>query len=67
MIKCEALKDFRFSRFNELQNIKRYSRDEIGMVFEKDRFECSKEIVKYLSGENPEGEKVIQIIEVDEK
>ena len=54
MIKCEALDDFRFSRFNELKNIERkdLKKNEINMIYKGDKFECSDDIADYLDKNN---------------
>lgn len=64
MIKCEVIKKFGFSRFNELKNIKRKSIEVKDTLLVGDTFECSKEIADYLLGDNPIKEVVVKVIEV---
>ena len=65
MIKCEVIKRFSLERFGELKNIERASakKDE-GELYVGDRFECDKEIVDYLNGNNVYGKSFIKILEV---
>ncbi len=65
MIKCEVIKDFTLKRFNELKNIKRKSFDTKGKLYIGDTFECDEDMVKYLTGNNDEGEVVVKVIEVE--
>jgi len=66
MIKCEAIEDFNLKDFDKLQNIKRNSPKNIrGKLYKGDKFECDTHMVKYLSGQNDEGKKVIKVIEVE--
>lgn len=64
MIKCEAVKDFRIERFDELENIVRKNVEVKGKIFEGDTFECSENMAEYLTGNNPLSEVVAKIIEV---
>lgn len=64
MIKCEAIKEFTLSRFDELKNIKRNNYDEKGRLYVKDTFECSKELAEYLLGNNQNNDIVVKIIEI---
>ena len=52
MIRCEVVKEFTLSRFDELKNIKRNNYDEKGRLYAKDTFECDKELAEYLLGNN---------------
>ena len=65
MIKCEVVKGFNLKNFNDLKNIKRKSLNTQGKLFVGDVFECSEEMVDYLSGNNPLKEAVIKVIEVE--
>ena len=67
MIKCEVVKGFNLKNFNDLKNIKRKSLNTQGKLFVGDVFECSEEMVDYLSGNNPLKEAVIKVIEVEPK
>lgn len=64
MIKCETIKEFTLKKFDELQNIKRISKNQVGKLFVGDTFECSKEMADYLTGNNQNGEVVVKIIEI---
>lgn len=65
MIKCEVIKKFGFSRFNELEHIERKSIDLKDTLLVGDTFECTKEIADYLLGDNPIKEAVVKVIEVE--
>ena len=64
MIKCETIQEFTLEKFDELQNIKRISKNQVGKLFVGDTFECSKEMADYLTGNNKNGDVVVRIIEV---
>ena len=66
MIKCEVIKDFTLEKFDELKNIVRYNpnKKEIGRLYEKDIFECTEEMGKYLTGNNNVKKIVVKILEV---
>lgn len=66
MIKVEVINDdFTLERFDELKNIQRKSREEKGKLFIGDTFECTKEMVDYLTGNNPLNKVVVKVIEVE--
>lgn len=65
MIRCEVIKDFTLTKFNELKNIKRKKFDTKGKLYIGDTFECDEDMVKYLTGNNDEGEVVVKVIEVE--
>lgn len=64
MIKCEVIKEFTLKKFNELKNLKRKRIERDGKLNVGDIFECTKEMAEYLTGNNPENEQVVRIIEV---
>lgn len=64
MIKCQAVKDFTLSRFNELKNIERRKNEGEGKIFVGDKFECPEDLAKYLNGGNDQKQVVIKILEV---
>ena len=64
MIKVEAIQQFTLSKFNEITNIKRKSIDVEGEIFVGDTFECTKDMVDYLTGKNEQGYVVVKVIEV---
>lgn len=55
MIKVEVLKPFHLGKFKELKNIVRYNKakNTDGYLYEKDTFECTEEMAKYLTNETP--------------
>lgn len=63
-IKCEAIIEFTLSKFNEITNIIRKNASKEGMLYKGDIFECTKEMAKYLTGENDKKRVVVRIIEV---
>lgn len=65
MIKCEVIKEFTLKRFNELKNIKRKNFDTKGKLYIGDTFKCDEDMVKYLTGNNDEGEVVVKVIEIE--
>jgi len=64
MVKCQVIKDFTLSRFNEIIELERKSIEQYGKLFIGDRFKCNKEMAEYLLGNNEKGSIVIKIIEV---
>ena len=65
MIKCEVVKEFTLSRFDELKNINRKRIDTKGKLYVGDTFECNKEMVDYLMGNNKDKQVVVKVIEVE--
>ena len=65
MIKCEVIKEFTLKRFNELKDIKRKNFDTKGKLYVGDTFKCDEDMVKYLTGNNDEGEVVVKVIEIE--
>lgn len=64
MVKVQVIEDFRLSRFNELKNIQRKSKDVENFLFKEDIFECDEELAKYLIENNKEGRAFVKVIEV---
>lgn len=64
MIKVEVIEKFTLKNFDELKNIKRRNFDEKGTLFVGDTFECNKDMVDYLTGNNPLNKAVVKVIEV---
>jgi lipopolysaccharide biosynthesis glycosyltransferase len=66
MFKVVVLKEFTLGRFNELKNLVRNNPDknEKGRLYEKDVFECKKDLVDYLSGNNDYNDEFIKVIEI---
>ena len=66
MIKVEVIEDFHLAKFNELKNLVRrdISKNEPGMLYDGDCFECTEEMSKYLTGENQLKKAFVKVIEV---
>ena len=65
MIKVEVTKDFRLADFKKLKNVVRVtSKEEEGMLYVGDTFECDEEMAKYLTGENKLKRAFVKVIEV---
>lgn len=66
MIKVKVLKEFTLGRFNELKNIQRNNpnKNDDGRLYEKDEFECNKELVEYLTGNNAYNDEFVKVIEI---
>lgn len=65
MIKCKTIKEFTLKKFKELKNIERANDVYVeGKLYVGDTFECNKDMVDYLLGDNPKNETVIEVIEV---
>lgn len=64
MIKCEVIEKFDLKDFDKLKNIQRKSLDVKGSLFVGDTFECDKNMVDYLTGNNALNKVVVKVIEV---
>ncbi len=64
MIKVEVIEKFTLKDFNELKNIKRKSVEKEGTLYVGDTFECSKDMAKYLTGDNALKKAVVKVIEI---
>ena len=64
LIRVEAIEKFDLGRFDELENIKRAGTDVYGSLFIGDTFECTQDLVEYLTGNNPLNKAVVKVIEV---
>lgn len=65
MFKVEVLQNFTLSKYNEIKDSlvsKSTKRD--GWLYKGDIFECNKELVEYLLGENPIHKAVVKVIEI---
>jgi len=64
MIKVKALREFTYGDFNKITNLVRYdiNKNENGRLYEKDIFECTKEMATYLTGGC--GYVLVKVIEV---
>lgn len=65
MIKCETIEKFNLRDFDKLENVKRVGKDEMGVLFVGDTFECDEGMAKYLTGNNPLNKTVVNVIEVN--
>lgn len=64
MIRVEVLEKFSLERFDELKNITRSGKNEEGYLYPGDTFECTQDLVEYLTGGNKLGKVVVKVIEV---
>lgn len=67
MIKVEVIEDFTLQKYDELQNVQRKAKEIKGKLFVGDTFECTEEMAKYLTGDNPLGKVVVTVIEYEPK
>ena len=65
MIRVEVIEKFDLERFDELKNIKRARNDVKGSLFVGDTFECSQDLVEYLTGGNRLGRAFVKVIEIE--
>lgn len=65
MIKCEVINRFDLKDFGKLKNIQRKSVGIKGSLFVGDTFECDKEMVDYLLGNNALNKTVVKVVEVE--
>lgn len=66
MIKCEVIEEFTLEKFNELKNLVRANaeKNQDKKLYLKDTFECDKEMVDYLTGNNSYKKPYVKVIEV---
>ena len=64
MIKCEVIENFTLARFDELKNVERLGGGTGNYLKVRDRFECTEELAKYLTGDNAMKKVVVKVIEV---
>ena len=64
MVKVQVIEEFTLGRFNELRNIVRAGKEENGRLFKGDTFECTEEMVEYLTGDNHLKRAFVKVIEV---
>ncbi len=64
MVKVVVLENFSLGRYDELKNIVRANKDKKGNLFVGDTFECTKEMAKYLTNEepNPQNRAFVKVI-----
>lgn len=64
MIKVKALQEFTYGKFDKIKNLERndINKNEHGKLYEKDTFECDKEMAEYLTGKC--GYVLVKVIEV---
>lgn len=67
MIRVEVIKKFDLARFDELKNIERKKKDVKGSLFVGDTFECTQDLVEYLTGGNRFNEAFVKVIEINPK
>lgn len=64
MVRCEVIEGFTLGKFDELQDIKRKSKDKKGELFVGDTFLCTIEMAEYLTKNNSKERAFVKIIEV---
>lgn len=64
MVRCEVIEGFTLGKFDELQDIKRKSKDKKGELFVGDTFLCTTEMAEYLTKNNFKERAFVKIIEV---
>lgn len=66
MIKCEVIEEFTLEKFNELKNLVRANaeKNQNKKLYLKDTFECDKEMVDYLTGDNDYKKPYVKVIEI---
>lgn len=64
MIRVEAIKKFTLKDFDKLKNISRKAVNEKGKLFVGDEFECDDVMFEYLTGNNPNEDVVVKLIEI---
>lgn len=64
MIKVKALREFTYGKFDKITNLERYDKEknQDGRLYEKDTFECTDDMAKYLTGGC--GYVLVKVIEV---
>lgn len=69
MIRVRVIKNFHLAKFNELENIQRASvgKNIEGYLYPDDTFECTEEMVEYLTGKNVNKEAYVEVIEIEPK
>lgn len=64
MIKVEVIEEFTLARFDELKNIQRKAKEEKGRLFVGDIFECTEDMVEYLTKTNSLKKAFVKVVEV---
>ena len=64
VVKVKALREFTYGKFDKITNLERYDkeRNQDGRLYEKDTFECTKDMATYLTGGC--GYVLVKVIEV---
>ena len=64
MIKVKALQEFTYGKFDKIKNLERndINKNQDGRIYEKDIFECTQDMAKYLTGGC--GYELVKVIEV---
>ena len=64
MIKVKALQEFTYGNFDKIKNLERndINKNQEGRLYEKDTFECTKEMAEYLTGKC--GYTLVKVVEV---
>ena len=64
MIKCEVIENFTLEKFGKLKNVEKVMARKENEFGVGDTFECDKEMVDYLTGNNAFKKEVVKVIEV---
>lgn len=66
MIKVIVTENFTLdlTKFKQLKNIERTNLNKNGYLYKNDKFECSEELAKYLTGKNAYNRAFVEVIEV---
>ena len=65
MTKVEVIKEFTLKDFNKIKNLERgTTKNQDGFLYPTDTFECTKDMVEYLTGKNALGITVVKILEI---
>ena len=65
MIKCEVIENFTLEKYNQLKNVNKREKRKDNEFGIKDTFECSEEMVDYLTGNNVLNKTVVKVVEVE--
>ena len=65
MIKCEVIENFTLKNYDQLKNVNKREKRKDNEFGIKDTFECSEEMVDYLTGNNVLNKTVVKVVEID--
>lgn len=64
MIRCEVTRSFTLGKYKELINVAKVGTRKENEFDKGDTFECTEEMAKYLTGNNPNEDVVVKVLEV---